>query len=43
MLIKHAAERCVCVECTLDKHLAILELHKIFDKHRLHIIDDKHI
>ena len=30
-------------ECTLDKHLTILELHKIIDKHRLYIIDDKHI
>ena len=33
----------MCVDCALDKHLAILELHRIIDKHRLYIIDDKHI
>ena len=44
MWIKHAAERCVCgMSVRVDKHLTILELHKIIDKHRLYIIDDKHI
>ena len=28
---------------TLDEYLNNLELHQMIDKHRLYIIDDKHI
>ena len=31
------------MERTLDKYLNNLELHQTIDKHRLYIIDDKHI